>query len=358
MAEKSAEKRIMILQALNDIHHSIGVNLELETISRILVEKLVEIVDCTGCAILFIDGKNVNILAEYGFRKLLGDQEFTADMPAIKHIVDTGRCIQTGDIANSPASSCVPAGCSMKSLICTPVVVKDQVRGIIHLDSPQKDAFDNEDMQFVELLAQEISIAMERSMMHNEVKALSVRDALTGCYNRRKMDADLHAEIARARRYQNPLSLLMIDIDWFKKYNDQHGHGKGDELLKRIVDIFGRLIRSSDTAYRYGGEEFAILLPAADKDEAVVIAKRLQQVIEEKEFEGERESQPGGKVTISIGVATYPWDGNNADELLKSADTELYQAKRNGRNQVCGYCEQSGKGATAKNFPCRDDETS
>jgi len=339
MEQKSMKKQMKILKALNRIHHSLGINLDLEKIAEILVEELVDIVGCAGCAILYIRGKDVDILAEHGFSKLLGDEEFNAEMPAIKHIVETRRCLATGDIENSPASGCVPAGCSMKSLICTPIVVRDQVRGIIHLDSPEKDAFDEEDLNFVELLAQEISIAMERSLMHDEVKTLSVKDELTGSFNRRKLNVEIEVEIARARRYQTPLSVLMIDIDWFKNYNDTHGHAKGDQLLQKIAHLFERSLRQNDTVYRYGGEEFSVLLPMADKDEAVVIAGRMRELVEEEPFEGEEESQPKGKVTVSIGVATYPWDGNNPDELLKSADTELYRAKKTGRNQVSVYSD-------------------
>ncbi len=337
MADQSTEKQIKILEAMNRINRSLGINLELGTIARILVEELIDIVGCTGCAIMMIAGKQVHILAEYGFKKLLGDNEFTTDMPAIKHIRDTGQCIFTGDIPNSPASSCIPAGCNMKSLICTPVMVQDQVKGIIHLDSLEKDAFDEEDKLFVEQLAEAIAIAMERALEHSKVKSLSVEDGLTGCYNRRKLDQDVDAEINRSRRYQKNFSILMIDIDWFKKYNDHHGHGRGDELLKSIVDLFQKNMRSSDEVYRYGGEEFVILLPEIDRQQATTVARKLQRLVARTPYEGEEESQPRKKVTISIGLATYPWDGNNRDELFKSADTRLYQAKKLGRNRVCAY---------------------
>jgi diguanylate cyclase (GGDEF)-like protein len=305
-----------------------------------LVEELVEIIGCAGCALLMIDERKVHILAERGFSKMLGDKEFTTDRPAIRHIIDTRYCIATGDIANSPASSCVPAGCNMKSLICTPVVVKDQVRGIIHLDSPEKDAFDAEDIEFVAQLADAIAIAMERALEHSKIKNLSWEDGLTGCRNRRRMDQDVDSEIARARRYQEFFSLLMIDIDWFKSFNDTHGHGEGDQLLKKMVALFQQNIREADGLYRYGGEEFAVLLPKSDREEAKVMAKRFQEIVAQTPFPGEKDSQPSGKVTVSIGVATYPWDGNSRDELLKSADSALYRAKKNGRNRVC-FCGQT-----------------
>lgn len=340
MADGNTEKQIKILKAMNRIHRSLGVNLELGTIAHILVEELVDIVGCTGCAIMMMEDKQVLLLAEYGFKKLLGDQEFTTDMPAIKHIRDTGQCIFTGDIPNSPASSCVPAGCNMKSLICTPVMVQDEVKGIIHLDSLEKDAFDEEDKLFVEQLAEAIAIAMERALEHSKVKTLSVEDGLTGCFNRRKLDQDVDSEISRSRRYQRNFSILMIDVDWFKKYNDHHGHGRGDELLIAIVELFKKNLRDSDEVYRYGGEEFVIKLPENDRQRALTVATKLQELVAATPFDGEKESQPERKVTISIGLATYPWDGNNRDELYKSADTRLYEAKKRGRNRVCAYRDE------------------
>ena len=335
MTEEGTEKQMKILKAITEIHRSIGVKLDLEEVSRTAVQKLLSIVGCAGCALLQIDGRKVRILAERGFSKMLGGKDFSADMPAIKHIVNTKKSICTGDISNSIACGCVPDGCSMTSLICTPVVVKDEVRGIIHLDSPKKNAFDEQDSSFVKMLAEEIAIAMERSFIHSQVKASSLKDGLTGCFNRRKLDQDIETEIVRARRYERPLSLLMIDVDWFKNYNDFHGHLKGDELLKKMVRLFERNMRASDTLYRYGGEEFTVLLPETAKAEALFAASKLQKVIEKAKFEGEKESQPDGKVTVSIGVASYPWDGNDGHELLRSADSELYRAKQIGRNKVC-----------------------
>lgn len=335
MADNKTEKQLRILAAVTKIHRSVGANLELEKIGRILVEELVQIVGCTGCAILLIEGSKVKILAERGFSTMLGEEEFSSDMPAIKYIADAKQSIHTGDIVNSPAASCIPAGCSMNSLICTPIVVKDQVEGIVHLDSPDRNAFDEEDLHFVELLTTEISVAIERSLLYSQVKSLSIRDGLTGCFNRRKFDEDIEVETARAVRYQRTLSLFMIDIDWFKKYNDSHGHSKGDTLLKKIAGIFTNEVRVVDSVYRYGGEEFVVLLPETDTEKALPVARRLREIVEQEQFEGEEQSQPNKKVTISIGVASFRSDADGKDELLKSADSALYRAKESGRNRVC-----------------------
>jgi len=335
MAERDADQQLKVLSALMTIHHSIGANLELDEIGRILVKELALIVPCEGCAILLFDDKKVGILAERGFQIMLGDKAFTTDMPAMKQIIDTKRSIHTGDVLNGPAASCVPVGCVMKSMICAPIIVGDEVRGVIHLDSRQEDAFSPEDLLFVELLAKEISLAVARSLQYAHVKALAVRDALTGCYNRWKFDEDLRSTLSCCSRYNRPLSLLMVDIDWFKSYNDFHGHPKGDALLKKVTDILSQTIRLCDKLYRYGGEEFVILLQETNRECAVLAAKRIQKFMEQQQFEGAQESQPGKRLTISIGVSSYPDDGETENTLVAVADSALYKAKQSGRNQVC-----------------------
>ena len=337
MASGEKEKELKRLTAIIELHHSLGANLESEQICRISIRELASVPGCDGCAIMLIEGDKVKIMAEKGFSKVFGEMAFGVEMPAIRYILDTKEDIFTGDVTNSPVASCVPHGCAMSSLICTGIMIGGEVKGIIHLDSAEKDVFDREDLAFVQLLAKEISIAMERSFLYSQIRDISVRDGLTGCFNRRKFDIDIVVEVATSKRYKKPLSLLMVDIDWFKNYNDFHGHPKGDALLRNLVNVLTCHVRPSDTVYRYGGEEFAILLPNADKQEASSVTVRVQKAIGQEQFEGEGQSQPGGKVTLSIGVATFPADANNKDGLIEAADSALYRAKQSGRNRVCVF---------------------
>lgn len=175
---------------------------------------------------------------------------------------------------------------------------------------------------------------IERSELYSKVKELSIKDSLTGCFNRRKLEEDLSIEFSKAKRYGSIFSILIIDIDHFKKYNDFHGHQKGDIVLKKMVEIWQFHLRVSDSIYRYGGEEFIILLPETDKKSAFIVAEKLRQLIENTEFEGEKESQPSGKITISVGVNDCSIS-KDKESLIKSADTALYKAKILGRNKVC-----------------------
>lgn len=331
------DREVNRLAAIVRIHHSIGATLDVVEIARIVVRELTSMLDCDACAIMLMEEDKVRILAERGFSQTFGKMTFHKDIPAIKHILSTKQSIFTGDVLNSPAAGCIPYGCFMCSLICVPIMMNDEVKGIIHLDSAKKDAFSQGDLEFAELLAKEISLAIERSVLFAQVVDISTRDGLTGCYNRRKFDLDLVAEFASARQHKKPLSLLMADIDWFKKYNDFHGHPRGDELLRKLVSVMTSNLRPLDKTYRYGGEEFVIMLPETGKVKAVYTATRLRDLIEKEPFEGEEQSQPDKMLTISIGVATFPVDVRDWAGLIKAADSALYQAKLIGRNKVCAF---------------------
>jgi diguanylate cyclase (GGDEF)-like protein/PAS domain S-box-containing protein len=170
----------------------------------------------------------------------------------------------------------------------------------------------------------------------------SITDDLTGCFNRRKLNDDLKEELNRAKRYGKDLSLLMADIDWFKEYNDIHGHQKGDKLLIKLVRILSYNIRFNDKLYRYGGEEFVILLPETDEKQAKEVAGKLRRTVAENKFKGAEKSQPNLIVSISIGIASYPKSGTSSIEIINAADSALYEAKRSGKNIVKFYKKRRG----------------
>ena len=159
---------------------------------------------------------------------------------------------------------------------------------------------------------------------------MAIIDGLTGLYNRRHLDEMLTREIERARRYRQPLALLMMDIDDFKKYNDTHGHLAGDKLLKDLAKLLLNAVRAADMIFRYGGEEFVVVLPHTFKQEAVEVAKRILNL--------EKQKLPA---TISIGLAYFLDEVLSKDELIAQADSALYQAKRLGKKQICLYTEET-----------------
>ena len=187
-----------------------------------------------------------------------------------------------------------------------------------------------------------VATALGNALLYRAVAEATLRDGLTGLYNHRYFQERLAAEIARAERSGKPISLLFFDIDHFKSLNDTHGHPIGDRVLAGVAEILrnssrvsdaGLKLRSQDVAARYGGEEFCLVLPETPREEAKQKAERLRLAVETFPFPG-RETQPGGKISVSVGLAEYPRDASDARSLVEAADMALYAAKRGGRNRV------------------------
>jgi two-component system cell cycle response regulator len=187
-----------------------------------------------------------------------------------------------------------------------------------------------------------VSTALGNALLYRSVAEATLKDGLTGLYNHRYFQERLAAEIARAERGNKPLTLLFFDIDHFKALNDAHGHPVGDRVLAGVAEILrnstrvsdaGFKLRQGDIAARYGGEEFVLILPETSREDGQQKAERLRLAIEAYPFPG-RETQPGGAVTVSVGLSEYPRDATDAKGVIEAADNALYRAKRNGRNQV------------------------
>jgi diguanylate cyclase (GGDEF)-like protein len=190
---------------------------------------------------------------------------------------------------------------------------------------------------------------VKNARLHEETVALAITDSLTGFPNRRHLFARLEMEIARANRFGNQVSILMVDIDHFKNFNDAAGHRAGDSVLRQAADLMKGMIRKVDTVARYGGEEFVLILSQVTKLEAIEVAQKLRCALELTAFEVGNIAGPG-RITVSVGVANLPVDAMTQEKLLDCADAALYASKRAGRNQVTAYApgmETAPKGASA-----------
>ncbi|ACF14640.1 diguanylate cyclase [Chloroherpeton thalassium ATCC 35110] len=173
----------------------------------------------------------------------------------------------------------------------------------------------------------------------NELNQMVITDEKTKLFNFRHFKQEFLIEVARAKRFNEPLSLIMIDVDKFKHYNDTNGHMLGDQVLIKVSALLKKECRETDVPARFGGEEFAALLPRTDAKEAFQVAERIRSSIETSEFENQK-AQPGGNLTASLGVATFPFDAYDAEALIIAADEALYRAKENGRNRVEVYSKR------------------
>ncbi|MFB0527900.1 MAG: diguanylate cyclase [bacterium] len=231
----------------------------------------------------------------------------------------------------------------LKSFAVIPIVVKNEPLGsLIVSQSKLKRKITEEDFAPLLLFANQVGIAIENAKLHKETKELTRVDELTQVYNQRYFQERLPADIELTRRYAHFLSLAMLDIDDFKHYNDTNGHLAGDMVLKQLSQILTGNLRRTDAPFRYGGEEFAVILPATSREGALIILEKVRKEVENFPFE-QREKQPGGNVTVSIGIATYPIDTKKAEDLVNCADKALYRAKAMGKNKTCLYKDLTEK---------------
>ncbi|MEM7589180.1 MAG: diguanylate cyclase [Myxococcota bacterium] len=223
------------------------------------------------------------------------------------------------------------------SMLAVPMLHQETVCGVMAFFDTEIYAFDKEDQDLLAALAAQAAMAFANARLYEETLEMSTRDPLTGVDNRRALLRCLREEIARCQRFALPLSLLMIDVDDFKVYNDHQGHVLGDEALKQIAQCLQKHVRQVDRVARYGGEEFCVVLPQTSRDAAAYVAGKLCKAMVELSVKGSHE-QPKGFMSISVGVAQYPEDVLGSDDackgLFQAADQALYQAKQEGRNCV------------------------
>jgi diguanylate cyclase (GGDEF)-like protein len=222
-----------------------------------------------------------------------------------------------------------------EELAVVPLKAKDKVNGIILADNLiTKKPITKDDIRMLIMLANQAGLAIENSQLYEKTVMRSHTDSLTDLWNHGYFQYLLQAELDKAKITRIPLSLIMLDIDDFKIYNDKLGHQAGDKILKDLALLLKNQSRKMDHVCRYGGEEFTIILPQTDKKEAFLIAERLRQDIEKQTFIHE-EILPQKKLTVSLGLVSFPEDGSTPSELLAYSDKALYQAKSKGKNSTC-----------------------
>ena len=219
----------------------------------------------------------------------------------------------------------------MPSLVVLPLLVHDSALGTLILGSSQKGAFGDSVRTTLEVLARHVAVSLANARMVKRLEDLATTDGLTNLYNKRALVEVGRQKLRSAERFEKPLSVLVCDLDHFKKINDTHGHDVGDLVIKGFAEILRRTKRNTDAVGRFGGEEFVVVCEETDAAGAELLAERIREQLETTTFHGK--DQPI-RVTCSIGIATYPRGGTDWDALFKSTDEALYASKHGGRNRV------------------------
>ena len=220
-------------------------------------------------------------------------------------------------------------------LVLIPLKAKDKVNGIIVADNfITRDPITKDDIRMLTMLANQAGLAIENSQLYEKTVMRAHLDSLTELWNHGYFQFMFQSELEKAKATQNSLSLIMVDIDDFKIYNDTLGHQAGDKTLKELATLLKNQSRKMDYVCRYGGEEFTIILPNTDEKEGFLIAERMRENIKKHVFMQE-DTMPAKQLTVSVGLATFPKNGSTASELIGASDKALYQAKNKGKNNTC-----------------------
>jgi diguanylate cyclase (GGDEF)-like protein len=240
-----------------------------------------------------------------------------------------------------PQQMVMDSKATLKSHLTLPLAVEGEIIGCTSLNSDQPNAFDAQDLQFFSVIGYQMASTLKHFQRFSSVKSMAIYDTLTSLYNRRFFEERLGIETQKSFYGGTPLSLVMVDIDHFKKVNDTFGHLEGDKVLCKIASLLKDSVRKKDTVARYGGEEFVLILPGAGLEESAMIAERIRRLVENTPMQIIGQAQIN--LTVSLGISNFPIHRpNSKEELVNMADQALYEAKEEGRNRVCIFHPEHG----------------
>lgn len=326
------QKKVRELAVLNDTASILYKDLDEMSTIKTIVEKSKELIKSEFSAILLLENKMIK-----GCYTSLGKSSTNngeADGILAKVISD-GIPVRSRDMGVLSGCKGIPGleEVDIRNMLIVPVIRADQVVGeLILVNRIGNEEFSPGDEDLLLTLCFHTSFALEKARLHQEATRLATIDGLTGLNNHRAFQERLETEISRAERFKHNLSLLIMDVDFFKKFNDTYGHRAGDEILKRVACNVVENIRSIDFAARYGGDELVALLPETSISGANVTAEKIRETVMGQKI---RVNNKNISATISVGVASYPEDAADREHLIECADKALYAAKNAGRNRVC-----------------------
>lgn len=338
--EQMVKERTRELEAINRIAATVSRSLNLDVILRDSLEKVLELLELeVGCIFLADEKKaELNLMVHKGLPddmvKEMSVTPIGEGCPG--RVALKGEPVLTEDVDSAggyPGHKDILARYpQFKSMAGIPLESKGKVRGVLCVLSQEKEHFDEDELKLLVTIGSEIGVAIENAWLYEKsyahskkMEELSITDSLTHLFNRRHFYRRLKEEMARAKRQKNPLSLLVVDLDNLKDYNDKYGHLKGDEALRGVAQAITASIRQDvDSGYRYGGDEFAVILPYSDEIEAAEVAERIRKTFEDFAFPD---------TSLSVGLAQLNFD-EDVDDLVTRADSAMYAAKNSGGNRV------------------------
>lgn len=337
---KLDEKNRMLsarLSSLQTLTRVISKSLNYNDVVKESLNVVQQVVNAEKCSIWLIDENNGNLILKEAIGWKDEEKEKNNSYPS-EDAGLVGQALKTGKPMSSTEQqqdyTSMTTGSRMPSKACSPLKHGEKNLGVINIEKFTENVkIEQEEIRMLELISTLSSVAIENANLFKKTEDLANKDGLTKLFTRRYMENFLDGELEKSRRYNHPLSIAMTDIDHFKSFNDTYGHQIGDFVLEETAKVLRSLVRNVDLPARYGGEEFIAILPETEYKGAFAFAERLRKAIEGKTY---TDAKTGHKlrVTISIGVASFPLHSKEKTELIKKADTALYLAKEQGRNRV------------------------
>lgn len=332
------EAQVKALKDLIEVAKAVVSTLDLDTVLQAILTSAMGFAETPAGSVALYDDKNME-LTLHAHSGLTADfikkERWEVEKGGLTYeVLQCGEIFFVEDTDKTPFfKNPVALKEGIKSLICVPLVVHKRIVGILYLDDFAPRQFDRERMKLLSVLSSFAAMAIYNAQLHKRTKLMAITDSLTGLHNHRYFRQIFIQELTRAKRYKKPLSIIMMDVDDFKQFNDAYGHYSGDLVLTAIGKIITRTLRHIDYAFRYGGEEFMVILPDTRLAGALLVAERLRELIEH-DTAMVLDDIAGRGVTVSVGVACYPDSGANREELFNKVDSLLYKAKELGKNNV------------------------
>ncbi|MDP1713274.1 MAG: diguanylate cyclase [Anaerolineales bacterium] len=337
-----SQELLRIMSTVQAVSRVISSSLDLETIFESVVKELKKNFGYTHVSIYLLKEDYLHIGAQIGYPEETMFRKIHISQGVHGRTVKTRKAQFIQDVTKEPIY--LSADNNISSEICVPLLKDNIVLGTINVEGAADSHLTQSDLDMLTTLAIPITLAVDNARLHAQVKAMAMTDAVSGLPNRHAFEEALNGEVERATRFGHHLSLIIFDLDSFKDYNDEWGHPAGDLRLKATADLVRNNLRKYDMAARYGGDEFAIILPNTDQSSAFEFAKRLHHAAQASTSETPIEEKGVAGYTISMGIATFPNDGNTLVTLLLAADQAALRAKRLGKNQIYLASDQKNNG--------------
>jgi diguanylate cyclase (GGDEF)-like protein len=335
---RELEQQVERLSLFHEVGKAVASTLDLQKVLETIMEKISDFLQPDTWSLLMLDEKSNELYHEIAVgvgASTLKDVRIKLGEGIGGWVAEHGEAVLIEDVTKEPRFSIGnevwhPGA---RSIVCVPVKGRERVLGVIELVNTSANGnFHEEDIPILTNLADYAAIALENARYVQRIHELTITDDCTALYNARHLNFVLDAEIYRSTRYSYEFSVVFIDLDHFKQVNDTHGHLAGSKLLWHVGNLIKGHLRLIDYAFRYGGDEFVVLLPQTSKHNALMVVRRLREILNSKEFLDEEGLKV--KVTASFGVAAFPADARTRKELLRLADEAMYLVKNTTRNNI------------------------